>query len=154
MDEEIIKPVLLEILYEIKTIQEEIMHRETYDDELKNKVQLIEKKLVSIRMLSVDTSIMVYEIESYLEKIEKLIKERPKEIIHKRQILLFPEYNPEAYYKLVFGRILFWMLMFLLAYYLFSLGRQFIDNWRDIRQQEIIMKLQDSYKNPELKIHK
>lgn len=154
MDEEIIKPVLLEILYEIKTIQEEIMHHETYDDELKNKVQLIEKKLVTIRMLSDDTSIMVYEIDSYLEKIEKLIKEQPKEIIHKRQILLFPEYNPESYYKLVFGKIPFWMLMFLLAYFLFSLGRQFIDNWRDIRKQEIIMKVQDSYPNREMKNYK
>ena len=154
MDEEIIKPVLREILYEIKTIQEEIMHRETYDVELKNKVQLIEKKLVSIRMITVDTSIMVYEIESYLEKIEKLIKERPKEIIHKRQILLFPEYNPEAYYKLVFGRILFWMLMFLLAYFLFSLGRQYIDDWKEIRKQEIIMKVQDSDKNQGMKNEK
>src|ERR1019366_942848 len=151
MDEEIIKPVLLEILYEIKTIQEEIMHRETYDDELKNKVQLIEKRLVTIRMLSDDTSIMLYEIDSYLEKIEKLIKEQPKEIIQKRQILLFPENNPEPYYKLVFGRILFWMLMFLLAYFLFSLGRQYIDNWKEIRKQEIIMKVQDSDKNEEMK---
>ena len=144
----------MEILYEIKTIQEEIMHRETYEDELKNKVQLIEKKLVSIRTITVDTSIMVYEIDSYLEKIEKLIKERPKEIIHKRQILLFPEYNPESYYKLVFGKIPFWMLMFLLAYFLFSLGRQFIDNWRDIRKQEIIMKVQDSDKTQGMKNEK
>ena len=154
MDEEIMKPVLREILYEIKTIQEEIMHRETYDVELKNKVQLIEKRLVTIRMLSDDTSIMLYEIDSYLEKIEKLIKEQPKEIIHKRQILLFPESNPEPYYKLVFGRILFWMLMFLLAYFLFSLGRQYIDDWKEIRKQEIIMKVQDSYQNQGMKNHK
>ena len=154
MDEEIIKPVLMEILYEIKTIQEEIMQSETYDDDLKNKVPLIEEKLVSISMRTDDTSIMVYEIESYLESIEKLIKEQPKEIILKRQILLFPEYNPGPYYKLVFGRILFWMFMFLLAYFLFSLGRQFIDNWRDIRQQELIRKVQDSYQNQGMKNHK
>ena len=54
----------------------------------------------------------------------------------KSKFCYFPEYGAREYYKLVFGRLLFWMMMFLLAFYLFSLGKQFIDNWKEVRLRE------------------
>lgn len=105
-------------------------------------------------LITAEINMMVCELQSDLASIEILIKEQPKDIIHKRQILLFPEYNPGQYYKLVFGKILFWMFMFLPTYYLFTLGKQYITNLRDIRQQELLMEVQNPHKSPKVKIHK
>ena len=61
---------------------------------------------------------------SHFHKIKSAIEEQPKSVIRQFRILLFPEYGATEYYKLVFGRILFWMLIFLIATYLLTLGKQ------------------------------
>jgi hypothetical protein len=40
---------------------------------------------------------------------------------------LFQEYGATEYYQLVFGKILFWLFIFLAATYLFTLGKQYIE---------------------------
>jgi hypothetical protein len=64
---------------------------------------------------------------NYFHKIKSAIEEQPKSVIRQFRILLFPEYGATEYYKLVFGRILFWMLIFLVATYLFTLGKQYMN---------------------------
>jgi hypothetical protein len=65
-----------------------------------------------------------------------IIEEQPKNITKNFRILLFPEHNAREYYKVVFGRLLFWMMIFLIATYLFSLGKQFIDSNTAVRYKE------------------
>ena len=137
MEDEIIETVLKEILDEIRIIHEQNVGRRKYEEDFKNKLESIEKKLLSVETKSSGINLLQLQLESNAKKIEKIINEQPKNIIHKRQILLFPEYGAREYYKLVFGRLIFWMMMFLLAFYLFSLGKQFIDDWTEVRQREI-----------------
>ena len=77
------------------------------------------------------------QLDSSTKNIEKTIREQPKNINRKIQILLFPESGAREYYRLVFGRLLFWMMMFLLATYMYSLGKQFIDNWKEMTEKKI-----------------
>ncbi len=154
MEDEIIETVLKEILDEIKIIHEQNVERKKYEEDFKNKVQSIEKKLLSLETKSPGINLLQMQLESNAKKIESIINEQPKNIIHKKRILLFPEYGAREYYKLVFGRLIFWMMMFLLAFYLFSLGKQFIDDWKEIRQKEITIQYENSNKNSMNKIHK
>ena len=139
MEDEIIETVLKEILDEIKIIHEQNVDRKKYEEHFENKVQSIEKKLLSIEAKSSVVNLLQVQLETNAKKMEKIINEQPKNIIHKKQILFFPEYGAREYYKLVLGRLFFWMMMFLLAFYLFSLGKQFIDNWKEVRQEEILI---------------
>lgn len=154
MEDEIIETVLKEILDEIKIIHQQNIEREKYEEDFKNKVQSIEKKLLSLETKSSGINLLKMQIESNANKIERIINEQPKNIIHKKQILLFPEYGAREYYKLVFGRLLFWMMMFLLAFYFFSLGKQFIDNWKEVRQKEIILKYENLKQSSKIKFTK
>ena len=150
MEDEIIETVLKEILDEIKMIHQQNAEREKDTEDIKKKIQSIEEKLLSPETKSPQINLLPLQLqlESDIKKIERIFNEQPKNVIYKKQILLFPEYRAREYYKLVFGRLLFWMMMFLLAFYLFSLGRQFIDNWKEIRQKEIILKYENSNHNP------
>jgi hypothetical protein len=154
MEDEIIETVLKEILDEIKIIHEQNVDRKKYEEDFKNKVQSIEKKLLSLETKSSGMNLMQMQLESNANKLERIINKQPKNIIHKKQILLFPEYGVREYYKLVFGRLIFWMMMFLLAFYLFSLGKQFIDDWKEVRQREITIQYENSNKNSMNKIRR
>jgi hypothetical protein len=147
MEDEIIETVLKEILDEIKIIHEQNIERKRYEEDFKNKIQSIEQKLLSIETKSSGMNLMQVQLETNAKKIEKIINDQPKNIIHKKQILLFPEYGAREYYKLVFGRLLFWMMMFLLAFYFFSLGKQFIDNWREVKLSEMKIQYENSSQN-------
>lgn len=140
MEQEIIETVLGEILEEIKIIRRENAVRERYAEELKNNVESFEEKLTSIKIKTQEINLLPLQLqlEASAQKIEKIINEQPKNLIHKKQILLFPETGAREYYGLVFGRLLFWMTIILIASYLFTLGKQFIDNWKEVKKYEII----------------
>lgn len=136
MEQEIIETVLKEILDEIKLIHYENLSNQKCAKELKNKIQNLEEKLLLIKIQSPEESLIPFEmkLDFTAKKIERIINEQPKNVVRKIQILLFPETGAREYYRLVFGRLFFWLMMFLLTTYLFSLGRQFVDSWKDIEK--------------------
>ncbi|HEV8083392.1 MAG TPA: hypothetical protein VGP55_09335 [Chitinophagaceae bacterium] len=142
MEPEIIETVLKEILEEIKIIHQENAEKENYTTDLKNKIQSLENALYmqETKLSQINLLRLQLQLESKAKMIEKTIREQPKNITRKIQILLFPETGAREYYRLVFGRLFFWMMMILLATYMFSLGKQFIDNWKDVteRKNELI----------------
>ena len=93
MEDEIIETVLKEILDEIKIIHEQNVDRKKYEEHFENKVQSIEKKLLSIEAKSSVVNLLQVQLETNAKKMEKIINEQPKNIIHKKQILFFPEYG-------------------------------------------------------------
>ena len=76
------------------------------------------------------------QLDSGIKNIEKIVREQPKNVTRKIQILLFPETGAREYYRLVFGRLLFWMMIFLFATYMFSLGKHFSDNWKEVNERK------------------
>jgi hypothetical protein len=51
---------------------------------------------------------------------------QPKDVLHEKRILFFPEWNQKEYYKIIFGRILFWILWPLIATYCYFLGQDYL----------------------------
>ena len=71
MEDEIIETVLKEILDEIKIIHEQNVDRKKYEEDFENKVQSIEKKLLSIETKSCGINLLQVQLESNAKKIGK-----------------------------------------------------------------------------------
>jgi len=128
METEILQTVLTELLQEFKEVRQQQAETANVLLEMKNKVAGFEQRLGDIKIVapSVNVQPITSAIDDGLDKIKNTIEAQPKSITKQFRVLLFPEYRATEYYKLVFGRVLFWMLMFLIATYLYFLCKQFI----------------------------
>jgi hypothetical protein len=107
--------------------------------DLNNKVDDFGLKLNNIRRSAPVTDIepMTRAINEGVLRLADIIEKQPKSITRQYRIILFPEHGAREYYRIVFGRLLFWMMIFLIATYLFSLGKQFIDCNAVVRYKEL-----------------
>jgi len=69
------------------------------------------------------------QIKQSLAKISACIENEPKPIVKSYRFLLFPETNAGTYYKIVFGRLIPWGMVFVAIACLFSLWQQSIKAW-------------------------
>lgn len=137
MEPEIIETVLKEILEEIKIIHQKNAEKEEYIRDIKDKIQSLEKTLYTqTKPTKIDLSPLQVKLDSGIKHIENIVREQPKNVTRKIQILLFPETGAREYYRLVFGKLFFCMLTVLLATYMFSLGKLFIDNWKEVTEKK------------------
>jgi hypothetical protein len=129
LETEILQTVLTELLQEFKEVKQQQVETAKALLEMRNKVAGFEQKLTDVKIVtpSVNVQPLTIAIDNGLDKIKSTIEAQPKSITKQFRIMLFPEYGTMEYYKLVFGRVLFWMLMFLIATYLYLLGREFIE---------------------------
>lgn len=68
------------------------------------------------------------ELNQRVEQLRKLKSEPPA--VKQYRFLLFPETNQGQYYKIVFGRLLPWGLLFVATTYCFSLGQKALEVWK------------------------
>ncbi len=85
------------------------------------KVEGFEQKLKEQGVVKpiINTEPLHAMMTTFTEQVQATIMTQPKSIVRQFRILLFPEENAREYYRLVFGRLLFWMMIFLIATYLF-----------------------------------
>jgi hypothetical protein len=138
METEMIQTVLTELVEELKELKQQDAKLMAVVSDLNNKVDEFELKLTNIKVVAPATDLepITSAVHEQLFRIGGIIEEQPKNITREYKILLFPEHGAREYYKLVFGRLLFWMMIFLIATYLFSLGKQFIDSNTVVRYKE------------------
>ena len=70
------------------------------------------------------------EIKQRLFGLAEQIRKEPKPIINQYQFSLFPESDTAFYPKILFGKVIPWMMLFVIVGGLFSLGEQAIDAWK------------------------
>ncbi|MEJ7821157.1 MAG: hypothetical protein WKF85_02480 [Chitinophagaceae bacterium] len=128
MDSEIIETVLTEILGELK--QSNVLNKENSLTltENKNRLTIIEKKLESKDEIKtvVDTVPLEQIMSKSINNISAMIEKRPEKVSREFRILLFPEHNAREYYRIVFGRIIFWLVILVIAKYAYLLGSDLI----------------------------
>ena len=148
MDSEIIETVLTEILGELK--QSNLLNKENNLalTENKSRVISIEKKLESKDELKtvVDTGPLEQIMSKSINNISVMIEKRPEKVSREFRILLFPEHNAREYYRIVFGRIIFWLVLLVIAKYFYLFGREWISKssenqkyknaWESLYQQQ------------------
>ena len=138
MEEEVIKTVLNEVLEELREVKQQHAGILKVLFEMKDKIAVFEQKLTVLKIVApeIDTQPIILTIKSGLNKVIDAIDMQPKSITRQLRILFFPENNATEYYKIVFGRLLFWMMIFLISTYLFVLGKQFIEGYIKIKQND------------------
>jgi len=97
--------------------------------ELKITIDSVNQKLANQKIIlpPADNKPLNLLLETAIHDIKQIVSEQPRQVIHEKRFLFFPEYDAKSYYKIVYGRLLFWMMIFLIATYLFVLGKEFIE---------------------------
>jgi hypothetical protein len=132
MDEQSLIAVLKDMLEQhVKTQQ----FMETQKEELQKKDLKIEQLVQQIKNIKLeapkpDLSGVIGVIEKGYQNIIAAIEKRPKPIQRSLRILLFPETNAREYYRLVFGRLFFWGLIFTIVIYAASFINKSIDAYQ------------------------
>ncbi len=87
------------------------------------------QKLTEIKVSApaLDTLPLTRIVTEGINSIQKIVAAQPKEVLHEKRILFFPEWNQKEYYKIIFGRILFWILWLIIATYCYFLCRDYLD---------------------------
>ena len=128
MEKEIIETVLLEMLEETKKMNELIEEQNKEIRGLQTAFSDFNQKLAEIKVLApaVDTLPLARIVADGINNIQKIVAGQPKEVVHEKRILFFPEWNQKEYYKIIFGRILFWILWLIVATYCYFLCRDYL----------------------------
>ncbi len=131
MEEEILQTVLTEVLQELNELKQQQAETAKALVELETKVGGFEQKLMDVKISTpaINVQPITTAIDSGLNKIKNTIEAQPKSITKQFRVLLFPEYNTMGYYKVVFEKVLFWMLMFLIVTYLYFLCKQYFKGY-------------------------
>lgn len=118
MEKEIIETVLIEVLEEQKQINQLIEQNnkllERLDEKLKQQQEAFSESVVT-------------SLKTLKEELSNQIQPISREF----RILLFPEHGTLNYYKVVFGRIFFWLVILCIAKYAYLLG----DKWLSKRAE-------------------
>ncbi|MBL7761560.1 MAG: hypothetical protein JNK08_12755 [Sediminibacterium sp.] len=120
MENEIIETVLTEVLEEQKQSNQLAEKNGQFLEEQVLILQRMEEKLA--RQNEELKTFLMQKMEAFSAQVESHAKPVKREF----RILLFPEHGITEYYKVVFGRILFWLVMLFIAKYAYLLGDKWI----------------------------
>lgn len=120
MENEIIETVLTEVLEEQKQSSQLAQKNGQFLEEQVLILQRMEEK--SARQNEELKMFLMQKMEVFSAQVESHAKPVKREF----RILLFPEHGTTEYYKVVFGRILFWLVMLFIAKYAYLLGDKWI----------------------------
>jgi len=102
MNEEILKAVLTEILEEQKmfNINNGLLTKaiEDFSEKLSDFDNKLSDNHVSTRE---ETKLVI----TNLQRLKTVIEAQPKQMIHEKRILLFPETYKQEFYKIIFGKV-------------------------------------------------
>jgi hypothetical protein len=128
MEKEILETVLIELLEESKRLNLLVEEQKKEIQELKSTFSDFDKKLTEIKVCAPipDTLPLTMIVTEGIKSMQKIVAAQPKEVVHEKRILFFPEWNQKEYYKLIFGRILFWILWVIVATYGFVLAQNYL----------------------------
>ena len=113
--------------------------------ELTNKVTVLIDKVsafeenqqkITITAPPADTSRLEKIAATHFLEYCRLLQAYPKKIVRQFRFLLFPETNTDYYYKIIFGRLIPWGGLFVVAAFLISLATHYIDRSTVIQERK------------------
>lgn len=102
MNEEVLKTVLSEILEEQKMLNINNGLITKAIEGFSEKQSDFENKLSDI---SVSTEANLQLANTNLQRLKIIIEAQPKQVIHEKRVLLFPETYKQEFYKILFGKV-------------------------------------------------
>lgn len=76
------------------------------------------------------------QFKEMIDKLQKLLEKQTTQVKRQYRFLLFPDTNQGRYYKIVFGRLIPWTFVFIVATYLFVLAKDVINGWGNFRYNQ------------------
>jgi hypothetical protein len=146
MEKDKLELVLEDVLDELKTINIAVQEHKQQTVQLQEKFYAYEEKANEFKQVSsvvVDIKSIEATINEALIKIQQGLNHQSRPIIRQWRVLLFPEQYAKEYYKVIF-RLIMWMTLVCMGCFLFSLGKQALDNAREIKIRQMEY---DQYKN-------
>jgi len=137
MEPKILETVLTEVLEELKNNSQAILELTEEVTVLKEKVSVFEKKQEQLQIIAppADTAPIEKVAENYFLEFCRLVEAQPKKVVRQLRLVLFPEYNTDRYYKIVFGRIIPWSFGLAAVFFLVSLGKQYVSSWSEVQER-------------------
>lgn len=139
MEMPIIETVLTDMLEEQKVTNQLSADLIRKLGEVEEKVAAFTEKLDHLKVSAPSADIRPFQslLAEGLMHISKVVKGQPKNVIKQTRFLLFPENNTGYYYKIIFGRIFPWALLFLLSVFIISLGNKYLDASTEMRKEKL-----------------
>jgi hypothetical protein len=138
MELQIVETVLKDMLDEQKTTNQLNQALTEKVKELAGKVEGFDQKLDHQQVIAppADTKPLEKIVTGGLVDVARIVDGQPKNVIKQVRLLLFPETNAGQYYKIIFGRLIPWVMALVGATYLFMLGQQGIERWSANSEKE------------------
>jgi hypothetical protein len=118
MNEEILKEVLTEISEEQKMLNINNGLLTKAIEDFSEKLSEFENKLSNNHVSTREETKLVI---TNLQRLKTMIDAQPKEVIHEKRILLFPETYKQEFYKIVFGKVVKLVAIILVTLFAFFL---------------------------------
>lgn len=109
---------------------EELEQREIKVPEIQVPDYSQEFKWIRHALLQCPNSNDTVEIKQRLFGLAEQIRKEPTPVANRYHFSLFPESDAAFYPKILFGRVIPWMMLFVIAGGLFSLGEKGIEAWK------------------------
>jgi hypothetical protein len=115
----------------IETVLTEVLEEQKQGNLLADKhAQQLADQLLILKSINEKLEIRDEELKNFfvakMEASSLRVNTHPQPVRREFRILLFPEHGATSYYKIVFGRILFWLVMLCLAKYAYQLGERWL----------------------------
>lgn len=133
MEKEKLEIVLEEVLEELKGVKSVVQEQKQQIWQLQEKVEDFEKKLIAS---PVDTQPVQSIVTIAIAKIQQMIAEQPKPVVHEKRFLLFPEHHAKEYYSVIF-KLTKWLTVVCTGAYLFTLGKQAFENAKEVKLRQL-----------------
>ena len=120
----------------IETVLTEVLEEQKHSNQLAQKSgQFVEEQVLILKRMEEKSAQENENLKNFfitkMEAFSTQIASHARPVKREFRILLFPEHGTTNYYKVVFGRIFFWLVMLCIAKYGFILG----DKWITMRYE-------------------
>ncbi len=123
MEKEIIETVLIEVLEEQKQTNQFIEQNNKLLERLDEKLKQHE-------------GLLSQSFDTKLNTLKEELSNQAKPVKREFRILLFPEQGTLNYYKIVFGRVFFWLVILCIAKYAYLLGDKWISKRLEVNKYQ------------------
>jgi len=137
MENEILETVLKEMLEEQKKANDLTDEQNKKLGQLTQTVEKFEQRLDQVNVIAppADTGPIQTILKKELQTMNLILENQPKSVIRQARLVLFPETNPDRYYKIVFGRLIPWVISISVVFFLIPLGKQYIDTRTQLQRR-------------------
>jgi hypothetical protein len=135
MEEEVLQQVLNEVLSELKELTKDQkmvnIALESYNTRINEFQNSLENIKVDIPQL--DLRELNKTIGNLMNELKEIIKNQPKQVLHEKRILFYPEGNGENFLKFIAARFLWGIIIIASIYVISFVG---FDKWKENSKNE------------------